>query len=100
MDCLDPCSSDTTDCYVIDGNGYIVVSENKADTGTFFGTKEGAIMANMIEKKIFRKIPMFDYQAICFDVNHNPNSASFLFTVCFLFSINLIKEQNIYDKII
>lgn len=80
-DCLDPCTSDTTDCYVIDGNGYIVVSENRYDTGTFFGVKEGAIMEDMTAKKIFRKIPMFDYQAICLEVDNNPSSADFLWTV-------------------
>ncbi|XP_054278743.1 voltage-dependent calcium channel unc-36-like [Macrosteles quadrilineatus] len=79
-DCLDPCTSDTTDCYVIDGNGYILVSENRQETGTFFGRKEGAIMEDMILKKIFRKIPMFDYQAICFEVTHLNNAADILWT--------------------
>ncbi|KAG8309216.1 Voltage-dependent calcium channel subunit alpha-2/delta-4 [Homalodisca vitripennis] len=79
-DCLAPCSSDTIDCYVIDGNGYIVVSENREETGTFFGVKEGAIMEDMTSKKIFRKIPMFDYQAICFEVTHYNNAADVLLT--------------------
>lgn len=38
-------------------------------------------MEDMTAKKIFRKIPMFDYQAICLEVDNNPSSADFLWTV-------------------
>lgn len=38
-------------------------------------------MEDMTAKKIFRKIPMFDYQAICLEVDNNPSSAAFLWTV-------------------
>lgn len=38
-------------------------------------------MEDMTVKKIFRKIPMFDYQAICLEVDNNPSSAAFLWTV-------------------
>lgn len=38
-------------------------------------------MEDMTAKKIFRKIPMFDYQAVCLEVDNHPSSAAFLWTV-------------------
>lgn len=68
--CYDTCSSDELDCYVIDHNGYVVLSEIKNDTGKFFGELQGgstgAIMAAMVELNIFREIVVFDLQALCF----------------------------------
>lgn len=67
--CYDTCSSDVLDCYVIDHNGYVVLSEIKNDTGKFFGEIQGstgAIMAAMVELNIFREIVVFDLQALCF----------------------------------
>lgn len=76
---------------MIDGNGYIMVSENREDTGTFFGDKEGAIMNDMVTvQKIFRKIPMFDYQAVCFEIDNNPSSAGILWSVS---KTNLVKRE-------
>lgn len=46
-------------------------------------------MEDMTAKKIFRKIPMFDYQAICLEVDNNPSSAAFLWTVSWLFKVSI-----------
>lgn len=58
------------DCYVIDHNGYVVLSEIQNYTGMFFGELEdgaaGAILEAMVELKIFREIVVFDLQALCF----------------------------------
>lgn len=76
------CTTIELDCYIIDGNGYVVVSENRNDTGRFFGELEGAIMEAMVSKNIFRRIPMFDYQSLCFEELNGENSdASSLLTV-------------------
>lgn len=83
-DCV-PCSSDHVDCYIIDENGYVVLSEIPKDTGRFFAQTElkstGVIMETMISQKIFRRIPMFDYQAICKKIVPNTSGSSYLLTV-------------------
>lgn len=82
--CL-PCTSDHVDCYIIDENGYVVLSEIPADTGRFFAQTElkstGVIMETMISKKIFRRIPMFDYQALCKERIPASSASSYLLTV-------------------
>ncbi|XP_073994838.1 voltage-dependent calcium channel subunit alpha-2/delta-3-like isoform X3 [Rhodnius prolixus] len=70
------CASDELDCYVIDGHGYIVLSEVRNDTGKFFGEVEGAIMEAMVSKNIFRQVLMFDYQGVCPEDVKGPNSVS------------------------
>ncbi|KAI5745508.1 hypothetical protein M8J76_011580 [Diaphorina citri] len=77
-DCMESCTSDELDCYVIDGNGYVIISEEHEHTGLFFGEMEGAIMESMVAKNIFRKIRMFDYQAMCYKHVNSTSSASFL----------------------
>ncbi|XP_016664622.1 voltage-dependent calcium channel subunit alpha-2/delta-3 [Acyrthosiphon pisum] len=81
--CL-PCTSDHVDCYIIDENGYVVLSEIPADTGRFFAQTElkstGVIMETMISKKIFRRIPMFDYQALCKERIPASSASSYLLT--------------------
>lgn len=57
--------TDTLDCYVIDSSGYILVADNQEDTGRFFGEIEGDIMDTMLAEKIFKKITVYDYQALC-----------------------------------
>lgn len=54
------------DCYVIDSNGFIIYAIKNEEIGKFFGTIVGgaAAMQKMVEHKIFRKIQMFDYQAL------------------------------------
>ncbi|XP_039276576.1 voltage-dependent calcium channel subunit alpha-2/delta-4 isoform X2 [Nilaparvata lugens] len=78
-DCAVSCQSDTHDCYVIDGNGYVVWSRDNL-TGVFFGDMEGAVMEAMVSKNIFRRIKMFDYQGLCFDTVQVDSSAISLLT--------------------
>jgi len=62
-----------------------VLSEISADTGRFFAQTElkstGVIMETMISKKIFRRIPMFDYQALCKERIPASSASSYLLTV-------------------
>nr|CAD7461514.1 unnamed protein product [Timema tahoe] len=79
--CTDTCGSEEWECYVIDNNGYVVISENLNDTGRFFGEIEGAVMEAMKIEKIFRKIPIWDYQALRLDeVIKITSAASILMT--------------------
>lgn len=63
----------------------MVLSEIPADTGRFFAQTElkstGVIMETMISKKIFRRIPMFDYQALCKEKEPVKSASSVLLTV-------------------
>ncbi|XP_058447088.1 voltage-dependent calcium channel subunit alpha-2/delta-3 isoform X2 [Malaya genurostris] len=63
--CIETCNSETRDCYVIDNNGYVILSESSNDTGRFFGEIEGAIMQSMVDKDIFTMITVFDLQGLC-----------------------------------
>lgn len=73
------------DCYVIDNNGYIILSENPDDTGRFFGEAEGRAMQTLVDLQIFKSITVYDYQAVCVkqaeDETNENSSASFFITV-------------------
>ncbi|XP_069697255.1 voltage-dependent calcium channel subunit alpha-2/delta-3-like isoform X2 [Periplaneta americana] len=72
------CSSDEIECYILDNNGYIVASETSSDTGKFFGEVEGSVMNLLIKEKVFKKISIIDYQAICLREDEAENRAPFL----------------------
>lgn len=93
---METCASDVLDCYIIDSNGYIVVSEVFNDTGRFFGEYEGAVMESMVAKNIFRQIPMFDYQGLCFPDDDDKSGIDFLRTVCNLQHHNLFIHHTGY----
>ncbi|XP_015836573.2 voltage-dependent calcium channel subunit alpha-2/delta-3 [Tribolium castaneum] len=67
-------------CYLIDNDGYIIVSENVQDTGKFFGEIEGDIMGSMLEKKFFEKVIIYDYQAVCNTKDDETSDATVLLT--------------------
>ncbi|XP_055640550.1 voltage-dependent calcium channel subunit alpha-2/delta-3 isoform X1 [Toxorhynchites rutilus septentrionalis] len=74
-DCIETCSSETRDCYVIDNNGYVILSETANDTGRFFGEIQGAIMQSMVDKEMFTMISVFDLQGLCEYERDMPNDA-------------------------
>ncbi|KAJ9576032.1 hypothetical protein L9F63_007132, partial [Diploptera punctata] len=76
------CASEELDCYVLDHNGYVVLSEDHNATGQFFGEIEGAIMdALRSGSSVYRKVPMYDYQGMCFDEKRViTGAANFLLT--------------------
>jgi len=59
------CTHDWIDCYLLDQNGYIVISDEHNDTGQFMGTQEGAVMLSMVKQGLYNPIDIFDYQAWC-----------------------------------
>lgn len=69
------------DCYLLDNNGYVVVSENHNDTGRFFGEIDGAIMESMLDNKTFDKITLYDFQAICTSLEGANSDGNILLTV-------------------
>jgi voltage-dependent calcium channel alpha-2/delta-3 len=54
------------------------VSEDITTTGRFFGEVDDNAMHMLIENQVFRKIHIFDYQAICFRGDGSKSDASFV----------------------
>ena len=80
-ECAKTCKSKDLECYVIDNNGFIVVSEQRENTGKFFGEVDGTIFDGLIQHKIFRPIQIYDYQAICLEMADDGSAASMMLTV-------------------
>lgn len=59
------CSHVWIDCYLLDQNGYVVISEAHNDTGQFMGTQEGAVMKSMVLQGLYDPVDIYDYQAWC-----------------------------------
>lgn len=65
------CSNDVVDCYLVDQNGYIVISEaHNHDAGKFFGSLDqtAPIMRTLVEQGLFQAVDIYDYLAVCYDV--------------------------------
>ncbi|KAK3512976.1 hypothetical protein QTP70_033865 [Hemibagrus guttatus] len=52
-------------CYLIDNNGFVLVSEDYSQTGLFFGEVEGAVMNKLLLMGSFKRTTLYDYQALC-----------------------------------
>ena len=49
------CASEDLECYVLDNNGFVMISETKADTGKFFGEVDGTILESLVQvRKVCR----------------------------------------------
>lgn len=75
------CDDDLQDCYVIDNNAYIVLSERENDTGKFFGEVEGAVIESMVELNIFKVITVYDLQALCSELKEKKSDGGSLWNV-------------------
>lgn len=86
-DCIRTCGDDEQLCYVIDNNGYIIISEqNVSDTGRFFGEVEKPIMESMLFANIFKRLIIYDLQGLCKNVTavedpDDPSASAGLMTV-------------------
>ncbi|XP_039304426.1 voltage-dependent calcium channel subunit alpha-2/delta-3 isoform X8 [Solenopsis invicta] len=59
------CAHKWIDCYLLDQNGYVVISDAHNDTGQFMGTQEGAVMLSMVKQGLYKPVDIYDYQAWC-----------------------------------
>ena len=75
------CESEDLECYVVDNNGFVIVSEDPVHTGKFFGEVDGTIFKSLTRFQIYRPIRLFDYQAICLKPEEDGNAGSILLTV-------------------
>ncbi|RXN17824.1 serine threonine- kinase 38-like isoform X2 [Labeo rohita] len=60
-------------CYVIDSNGFIIISKDRTDVGRFLGEIDGSVMSQLLKMGMFKRVLLYDYQAMC---KVNPHSAS------------------------
>uniref|UniRef100_A0A3P9IEF7 VWFA domain-containing protein n=1 Tax=Oryzias latipes TaxID=8090 RepID=A0A3P9IEF7_ORYLA len=67
-------------CFLVDNNGFILLSKDRNEIGRFFGAIDGSIMASLIKMGMFKKVSLFDYQAMCRNSHHHSSSARPLFT--------------------
>jgi voltage-dependent calcium channel alpha-2/delta-3 len=74
------CSSEVIDCFLLDNNAFVIVSENFNHTGRFFGEIDNLLLQAMVTANVYRKVHMYDYQAICLDIITTSGPASMLFT--------------------
>ncbi|GFG33999.1 hypothetical protein Cfor_04865 [Coptotermes formosanus] len=65
--CKKTCASEELDCYVLDNNGFIILSESSDHTGKFFGQIDGTIMDSLVQDRIYKKVAVYDYQGACLD---------------------------------
>lgn len=65
--CKKTCASEELDCYVLDNNGFIILSESLDHTGKFFGQIDGTIMDSLVQDRIYKKVAVYDYQGACLD---------------------------------
>ncbi|XP_004930281.2 voltage-dependent calcium channel subunit alpha-2/delta-3 isoform X2 [Bombyx mori] len=73
--CKKTCAGDELDCYILDDNGFIILSEDVSQTGLFFGQVDGTIMDSLVQDRIYKKVTVHDHQGRCPD-SRNPFSGN------------------------
>lgn len=73
--CRRTCFSDELECYLLDNNGFVILSESTEYTGKFFGHIDGTIMDSLVQDRIYRRVTLMDYQGKCSDRNNPYNGA-------------------------
>ncbi|XP_078798363.1 voltage-dependent calcium channel subunit alpha-2/delta-4 isoform X2 [Oryzias latipes] len=74
------CDTLDIDCYAIDNNGFVLISKRRSDAGKFFGEVDGSVMTTLIRMGMFKRVSLFDYQAMCKTNTHSVSSARTLFS--------------------
>ncbi|XP_059181702.1 voltage-dependent calcium channel subunit alpha-2/delta-4 [Centropristis striata] len=69
------CDSFDISCYVIDNNGFVLISKEQNHAGRFFGEIDGSVMTTLIRMGMFKRVSLFDYQAMCKMNSHSVSSA-------------------------
>ncbi|ELK02612.1 Voltage-dependent calcium channel subunit alpha-2/delta-4 [Pteropus alecto] len=63
------------DCFIIDNNGFILISERSQEVGRFLGEVDGALMTQLLSTGVFSQVTMYDYQAMCKPPNQHHSAA-------------------------
>uniref|UniRef100_A0A3Q4IDN6 Voltage-dependent calcium channel alpha-2/delta subunit conserved region domain-containing protein n=1 Tax=Neolamprologus brichardi TaxID=32507 RepID=A0A3Q4IDN6_NEOBR len=59
----------------------LLASCRLSQIGRFFGEVDGSIMASLLKMGMFKKVSLFDYQAMCKTGHHHASSARPLLSV-------------------
>ncbi|KAM9807486.1 voltage-dependent calcium channel subunit alpha-2/delta-4-like [Neosynchiropus ocellatus] len=73
------CENPDLSCFLVDNNGFVLLSKERNEVGRFFGEVDGAVMASLLKMGMFNKVSLFDYQAMCKNSHHHASSARRLF---------------------
>ncbi|XP_016425189.1 voltage-dependent calcium channel subunit alpha-2/delta-4-like isoform X1 [Sinocyclocheilus rhinocerous] len=69
------CESVDVNCYLVDNNGFTLVSKEKGDVGKFFGEIDGSVMAQLLKSGLFKRVTLYDYQVMCKNAHHHTSGA-------------------------
>uniref|UniRef100_A0A673FNH5 Voltage-dependent calcium channel subunit alpha-2/delta-4-like n=1 Tax=Sinocyclocheilus rhinocerous TaxID=307959 RepID=A0A673FNH5_9TELE len=69
------CFSQDVNCYLVDNNGFTLVSKEKGDVGKFFGEIDGSVMAQLLKSGLFKRVTLYDYQVMCKNAHHHTSGA-------------------------
>ncbi|XP_037600515.1 voltage-dependent calcium channel subunit alpha-2/delta-4 isoform X2 [Cebus imitator] len=75
MPCTQSCEDSDLDCFVVDNNGFILISERSQEMGRFLGEVDGAVMTQLLSMGVFSQVTMYDYQAMCKPSSHHNSAA-------------------------
>ncbi|PNI36202.1 CACNA2D4 isoform 22 [Pan troglodytes] len=73
--CTQSCEDSDLDCFVIDNNGFILISKRSRETGRFLGEVDGAVLTQLLSMGVFSQVTMYDYQAMCKPSSHHHSAA-------------------------
>ncbi|XP_051545218.1 voltage-dependent calcium channel subunit alpha-2/delta-4-like isoform X2 [Myxocyprinus asiaticus] len=69
------CESIDVNCYIVDNNGFILFSKERGDVGKFFGEVDGSVMAQLLKSGLYKRVTLYDYQAMCKNSHHHASGA-------------------------
>ncbi|XP_069758393.1 voltage-dependent calcium channel subunit alpha-2/delta-4-like [Narcine bancroftii] len=77
--CPISCEDDALNCFLVDNNGFILISKKQEDTGRFLGEVDGSVMMQLVNMGMFNEVKLYDYQAMCKGyTNHHSGSEPML----------------------
>lgn len=59
----------------------MIISSRVHETGRFFGEVNGAIMMRLVEERVYKRVIVYDYQAVCFESKTEINASNTLLSV-------------------
>ncbi|KAG9339105.1 hypothetical protein JZ751_024136 [Albula glossodonta] len=95
------CESLAINCYLIDSNGFILVTRDKKEVGKFLGELEGAVMTQLLRMGMFKRVSLYDYQAMCKNPHAHASSARPLlsFNICGLWHSDNLADAHKHKKV-
>ncbi|XP_075058315.1 voltage-dependent calcium channel subunit alpha-2/delta-4-like isoform X2 [Mixophyes fleayi] len=95
------CADERLNCYLVDNNGFIVVSRVQEQTGVFLGEVDGSLMTQLLQMEIFRQVTLYDYQAMCkLPYHHHSGGRNLLNPIFALFSAAQWLLSNLVLKVL